>query len=190
MVSAISPAVLRGKGFIAKLLFVMGAISGGIVLGIAAAWVAAIASGVALWPRGAVALALLVLGLALPLPPFHRQVSRRDQARLLLASFRWGLELGMAFITTPVSRALLLFAGVAVAVHDPGDAFLLGLFGPVRGLATLWLWRPSADPDAPVMRGRLRFLTQSDRAVHLLGSAIAAMAAVAAIVAVFVGSSS
>jgi hypothetical protein len=191
MVSAINPLAERGRGnryWLTTCWFVLGSVLGGLLLGLAAAVPAWLAS--ALPHRSAALIGALgclvalaadrrVAGFRLPLHP--RQVNERwlTQYRRWLYAAGFGFQIGTGFATYIMTAATYLAVLLAALTGSPGLAVLTGLvFGLVRGSAVLLAARCRTPQALRSLHRRLELLAPASlRAVILLESVAAVLLA-------------
>jgi hypothetical protein len=152
MLSQITPIAERGRGHRfgpTAAWFVVGAVLGGLTLGVAAAIAAAATHAVGL---GATAALLLIVGAAFltaaldsrvfaVAPPFVRRQVNEDW----LANYRpwvygggFGWQIGVGVSTYVMTAAVFLMIAIGALSANPATAIAIGLaFGLVRGLAVL-----------------------------------------------------
>lgn len=195
MVSAINPMSERGRGHryaLTCLLFVLGALVGGVLLGCAAALLSLPA---ALLPTDA-ALVLAVLaglvtlasdlqvgGVALPRHPRQVDEDWLSRYRRWVYASGFGLQVGSGFATYVMTAATYLLVVLAALTGSPPQAALVGaLFGAVRGLAVILSARATTPEGLRALHRRLAALDRPS-----LRLAIAAQAAVVVVLAGLVG---
>jgi MFS family permease len=152
MLSTITPLTERGRGrrFAGTATwFVLGAVLGGLTLGLGAAMLAAVAKAVGLSSAAALALAaaaalvtagsdLEVVGRQLPGHP--RQVNEQwlDRYRAWVYGAGFGWQIGVGLATYIMTAAVYLVIVMAALTTQPVVALMIGgFFGLVRGLAIL-----------------------------------------------------
>lgn len=216
MVSAINPLAERGRGnryWLTTCWFVLGAVLGGLLLGLAAAvpaWLVSTLPGGLVARSGLLGAAGALVALAadrqlagfhLPLHP--RQVNERwlTQYRRWLYSAGFGFQIGTGFATYIMTAATYLVVLLAVLTGSPAAAVLIGsAFGLVRGSAVLLSAR-CRTPDALRMLHRrlaswaatsLRVvmavesaaaIALAGRAAGMVGAGVALLAAAAIVLA-------
>jgi hypothetical protein len=195
MLSTITPVAERGKGHrygATASWFVLGAVAGGVTLGVVMALLAAAVRSGSIPPTtlGLVALAAALVAVAsdagiagVRVPVHRRQVNERwlDRYRPWVYGAGFGWQIGVGVATYITTAAVYLMVVLAALTGRPVVAVALGAgFGLLRGLAVLLtrhLTTPSAlrafhrrFTDRGPALGRLVIAFEATGAVVLLGS--------------------
>lgn len=195
MVSAINPMSERGRGqryAITCVLFALGALTGGLLLGAGAA-VLSLLGGLLPTPAalvlavlaGLVTLAsdLNVAGFTLPRRPRQLDEDWLSRYRRWVYASGFGLQVGSGFATYVMTAATYLFVLLAALTGSPLAALAIGaLFGAVRGLAVTLSARATTPERLRDLHRRLAHLD-----VPSLRLAIATQAGVVLALAVALG---
>jgi len=205
MLSTITPMGERARRYTyggTATWFVLGAVLGGVTLGLGAAALAAGVGALDLAPRTAVLIAGGLAAVAAAsdlqvggfrLPGHTRQVNEvwLDRYRSWVYGAGFGWQIGVGLATFIVTAAVYLLIATAALTGEPWVAFLLcSGFGVLRGLAVLLSRRATTPQRLQALHRRIDELSPPSRALTIaaqLAVAVVALAAGAGAVAAGVG---
>jgi hypothetical protein len=196
MLSTITPIGERGRNhryYSTATWFVLGAVLGGVTLGLGCAVLAAGMAGVDLTPTAALGATAVLAAVSIAsdlkvggfrLPSHTRQVNETwlDQYRSWVYGGGFGWQIGVGLATYVTTSAVYLMIAMSALTASPAVAVAIGtLFGLVRGLA-VFLGRNLTTPERLLaLHRRLdELLPAAQRGIVLVQVAMLAVAAAAA----------
>ena len=190
MLTSISPVGEHGRNqrwLITVSAYAVGSVLGGAVSGAGLGALGRLTLG---WLPGSAVLALFailaVVGLLLEghvagvrLPTWRRQVDERWLVRYRgwVYGFGFGFQLGTAFMTIVTSAVVYLtFAAALLSMSWTAGAVIGGIFGAVRSLPLVGMWRVRRTATLVAVHSRLQRLTVPVARVTILVQAATAVA--------------